>query len=818
MQLLDIYADNLYSFKEMELDFTKYEKGTTIILGKNVSMDSSNGAGKSSILKSIFFALWGVDLNKVPLEGIVNDLNPDKGCLSRIRFKDDKNTYTITRFKNYKNTETPIRLKDGSVPKGSAVELLINDDVFYAPKDNNKIEKMVLGVLGMSPSIFLNSVLTGQKRTENFLSSPDSMKKELLSEILDLTQYDEAADYLSKEIKERRELINAKEIKLDEFRRFMEKTHEDVKELKVQAGTFTDELKLKVQSTQTDLSREQSKLKEMQSKELKEMDTKAHKNELEDISKRISINEKHLESFDAVREKLTNLNLLLEKSKSSKENKEKQVIELSEQNKELSETLKNKDKNQEELHSTNNKLKELENVSIKYNEVESTLSSVEKDLNELNVSLASKKGLLNECQSKINDTAKNLDKSKKDNACFTCERTFDTPNPLIIGLETKLKELSTNKDSLSTDIGSTEEKIASIKKKITDLKAEFSHFKTKMEERESLIVAKNNLQNKLDRIKEIEVQLSKNTDKILLFNTEVNKISETIVTINEEISKVSAVFNKLQEINQKQKQLLIKKDKLQSELHKMEKNNAEIKSYGDLLTAQTNAIISLEKRLEEIQSGKNPYIEMIMKKTKELRVYEESFNKMDTEVKELNDKFELLKFWEQGFSKNGIKSFIIDEVITLLNLKIKEYLKKLSGGNVSLFFEPEKVVKKHGTTKNEITTKIYINGKLKHPNSPSGGEEDRLTLAVDLALSDIAESRSGTKFNIKFLDEPFKWVDNKGQMKALALFNELSANRQGFFLISHDEKMQSFCNNTIYVINENGISRIVDKETFLNLK
>lgn len=818
MQLLEIYCDNLYSFKEMTLDFTKYEKGTTIILGKNLNMDSSNGAGKSSILKSIFFALWGSDLNKVPLDGIVNDSNPDKGFLSRIKFKDDKNTYTITRFKNYKNPDSVIKLMDGNIPKGSAVELMINDEVFYAPKDNNKIERLVLGALGMSSEIFLSSVLTGQKRTENFLSSPDTIKKEILSEILDLNQYDVAAKHLDKDLKEKKDLINHKESKLEEFQKFTEKLHDDVKDFKIQATTFNNELKEKIGTINEETKTFNAKVNELKAKKDTVINTEVISQSIEDLAIKILVNEKLLKDFDTIRDKLSKINILIERNNSSKENNNKVIKDLSLKISNLEKSSLNKSTLENDLIDISSKLKELDSVVAEAIELESKMATLESSISELTISITKKNSSIQDVESKERITLSNLKKTKDDNQCFTCERGFETSNPLIDGLEKELIKIKENKTLLLDSMNSIQSNIDSAKGQMVKFKESFLTYKTKIEEKESLAVKTANINNSLLRISEAEAEL-------VLIKTNLDKANNDLVTadsnlakLNDELNKYTKIIESLHSLEKNNKVLVVEKDKLQTEKHLIEKSNSELASIGALIESHENTIKKLEKDLSSLRDGKNPYLELIMKKTLELKNYEENFNKMTEEVKSLNNKYQLLKFWEQGFSKNGIKSFIIDEVISLLNLKVKEYLTKLSGGAVSLFFEPEKIVKKHGTTKNEITTKIYINGKLKHPNAPSGGEEDRLTLAVDLALSDIAESRSGTKFNIKFLDEPFKWVDNKGQMKALALFNELSANRQGFFLISHDEKMQSFCDNAIFVVNENGISRIVTKEDFLNLK
>jgi DNA repair exonuclease SbcCD ATPase subunit len=818
MKLLDMYCDNLYSFAELSLDFTKYDSGTTIILGKNLNMDSSNGAGKSSILKSIFFAFWGTDLNKVPLEGIVHDLNPKMGCLSQISFKDDKNTYKITRFKNYKNEKSKIRLHNGSIPKGSAVELVINDDVFYAPKDNAKIEKLVLGILGMSSEIFLNSILTGQKRSENFLSSPDSSKKELLSEILDLKQYDQAAKFLDKDIKEKKELIKHKELKLEEYEKFMLKTHEDLKELKVQGNNFSKDLLEKEEVLKESIETLKTHILELESNNSEKINISELKSKEIELSNQIINNEKLLKEINQIRERVNSMSLKLERFNNSIINNNANIEDVITQEKKLKDTVSKKDSLEKDSLEKNEKLKEIESKIIESNSVENEIKGLQEELNILNINLTKKDGIIKDLESKISENKSNLKKSLDENQCFTCERTFDKENPLIKDLKTKEEDLSSSLDLVKVDKSTLKESQLKISNHIEKLKKHFQEFKEVLTEKESLVISINNIENKLSIISDSEKNLNDLTTKKDLY-TEDNKEKEAlIIKATESLKKSKDILIQLENLELKNKNVKNSKDDLLTKIHSAEKFNLELDNKTSIIKNSKDNLKNLSAQLLDLSEGKNPYMDLIIKKTNELKSYESSFESMNNEIKELTKKYSLLRFWEQGFSKNGIKSFIIDEIITLLNLKIKEYLQVLSSGNVSLYFEPEKTVKKNKTTKNEISTKIYINGKQKNPNSTSGGEEDRLTLAVDLALSDVAETRSGTKFNIKFLDEPFKWVDNKGQMKALALFNKLSLHKQGFFLISHDEKMQSFCQNTIYVINENGVSRIVDKNTFMNLK
>ena len=212
---------------------------------------------------------------------------------------------------------------------------------------------------------------------------------------------------------------------------------------------------------------------------------------------------------------------------------------------------------------------------------------------------------------------------------------------------------------------------------------------------------------------------------------------------------------------------------------------------------------------------KNPYISLENKCINEISELNTELARLNTKLTDLNEEKLLLNFWKSGFSKTGIISFITEDVIKFLNSKIKEYLDFLSDGTLSLEFSPESKLQK-GSISNKIETKMWINGEESLEALNSGGELQRFILAVDLALSDMVESRSPVNFNIKFLDEPFDGIDSSGQIKALMLFKKMADLRNGFFVISHDKDMQNFCDNAIYVIKKNDISKIVDKETYLS--
>ena len=71
MELIRSYSENVYSYPKVDLHF-QYSGGVTLILGKNLDQKTSNGSGKTTILKIIYFLIYGSDLNDAKLESIPN--------------------------------------------------------------------------------------------------------------------------------------------------------------------------------------------------------------------------------------------------------------------------------------------------------------------------------------------------------------------------------------------------------------------------------------------------------------------------------------------------------------------------------------------------------------------------------------------------------------------------------------------------------------------------------------------------------------------------------------------------------------------------
>jgi DNA repair exonuclease SbcCD ATPase subunit len=80
-----------------------------------------------------------------------------------------------------------------------------------------------------------------------------------------------------------------------------------------------------------------------------------------------------------------------------------------------------------------------------------------------------------------------------------------------------------------------------------------------------------------------------------------------------------------------------------------------------------------------------------------------------------------------------------------------------------------------------------------------------VSLAVDLALSDVVTSRKGAQIGVLILDEYFKDLSETSMEKCLTL---LEGRGQPVLLIEHNSIFKNIVNNSIMVRLEDGTSSV----------
>jgi DNA repair exonuclease SbcCD ATPase subunit len=788
MELIEIYGEDIYSFEKFHLDYTNYNQGTTGIIGKNLDMNDPNGAGKSTILRVLVYGLYGKDLEGVPTNEVTR-IGVKTGFLVRVVFRDNKDIYTITRWEGYKKDAEFTRVNESKI-KGSGLEFLMNG-MSLNSDTKTKTQKIIENKLNMSLDVFLNSSLTQQNRKGSFLQANDTDKKDFLSDLLDLNFYDKAFQLIKDDIKEL-DLKKAKTVtKLEQFKEKKEHLSLQIKESTLKAKAATSDNESKMSQLRTDIPLLQNNIEQIKIKLesidqekliLKEKEISTLKNTIKEKEKELSVEKdlnnkktdysikkgKYTEIISQSEERLSNL---------SEEDVTKLKLDLASKNNDLQESNNNKKIAQDNLDK-HTLLKT--NINELANEIEALTLKKEKE-------------------------SIFLKKLKEDNKCDSCKREFSSSEQSFLSEALSEKELIITQISETIDIKNNElsgniETIGAITLPNMD------EFQIKSD---NLIKLISELENKIIQAENIQKEKESLSQDIIKAKESLNKATTLL-------AELDLLFNELDTIKKSlriDRNSLLKTEKefssFKGELNLLKENNQLLKEKQSILKQK-------ELELKKLQNTDNAYVSITKDFEKEKDQVVKDIEQLDKSLSKLTEDLKYLEFWKLGFSPTGIRSFITDDVIELLNEKTNEFLSYLSDGSISVEFLPESTSKK-GVISNKISTKITIDGKTRNMALNSGGELKRVILAVDLALTAISEIKAGGKFNLRFLDEAFDGISSAGQIKALGLFKNIAKENDGFFIISHDKELEQFCDQIIYVVKQNGISRIVNKTEFLTL-
>lgn len=171
MMIKKLTLKNFLSHDNTELDF---DKGVTVIYGHN-------GAGKSSIIDAIKYALFGEKRG-----GSIADLIKRGGEDMEVSLEFDigPHEYRITRMMSM--GKSGIKNRDA----------ILTEDKSILAQTVNSVDGAVSGILGIDKETFLNSVFVEQGEIDSLISRTRAERETTFSKILGLTLLQQYADDL----------------------------------------------------------------------------------------------------------------------------------------------------------------------------------------------------------------------------------------------------------------------------------------------------------------------------------------------------------------------------------------------------------------------------------------------------------------------------------------------------------------------------------------------------------------------------------------------------------------------------------------------
>lgn len=289
IQFGNIIIEGFCSIPYLELNLGS--KGITVIRG-------ATGEGKTTILSALVWGAYGKNLKGKSDVNTWEKYRPKNynGTKVEIYFGKDGKTHKITRCLKYKGEVNGAKGKDRLIYEIDAVEV--------SEKNKGEIQALINADLGMSYSLFMNSILFGQGM-KRLIQESSSDKKDLFEEIFELEYISKARDiakgYYTEALREYNEISQK---------------YSSSKEKKQSIQRMLDDLKKQANHVKNDLS---SRVKVLE-KKLSLLDKAKKENELkETVTYKNRIEQRIQEARDNQKELLNKINDAKKKTRVSLE-------------------------------------------------------------------------------------------------------------------------------------------------------------------------------------------------------------------------------------------------------------------------------------------------------------------------------------------------------------------------------------------------------------------------------------------------------------------------------------------------------------------
>lgn len=230
-------------------------------------------------------------------------------------------------------------------------------------------------------------------------------------------------------------------------------------------------------------------------------------------------------------------------------------------------------------------------------------------------------------------------------------------------------------------------------------------------------------------------------------------------------------------------------------------------------TAWERELAALERRIADVgaqldaaATEQNAFRELATRAAADRDDKAAALTEVEGELGRLRGSVERLTFWERGFGPRGLKSYLLDSVLPVLNERARFYADLLTAGALSVRFST--TVEKDDGLEERFTVQIQHRNGVDSYALLSGGERQRVNLIVNLALQDLVGSRAARPLPIAIYDEAFEGLDRTGIEAAMRVLTEAARTKELVLVVTHQPALADLFAHELRVVSDRGISRI----------
>ncbi len=833
---ISLSMEGFLSYKEqVEIDFTSFD--LACITGEN-------GAGKSSILDGITWALFG--RARKHDETVINlESKRAEVCLV---FQYEGNQYKIIR----------------SNPQGKTkqVELYILDDKAEKPEPSwthltertlRDTDQKIIDILRLDYESFINASFLLQGEADQFTQQNPTARKRILSQILGLEIWE---DYRNRAINKRRSAENEQnqldgriseiitelgeederlkhlgdlEVDLSKAQEERKNAEKQLSNLQSLVASHNEHEKLVAASVNQLEVHEKTiaKLKEKINQRNSEKET------LESTLSQANIIQQSFKDWEEAQNSLADWEAVAEKYRESEIKRQEPLLQIAAEKARLLQISSSLENRYQDLQTDLEKIPQLKtrllegNEKIKKNETDLETRELKKQtLEDARQEQANAKAENPRLYKEMKDLKKRIAELEKTEGalCPLCgqELSSSERESLVLNLKQEGKELGDRYRQNQTTLKEADQIVKDLQLQITELSLAEKTLRKLRQELDQIENQITHLENESKNWKKTDQKELEGVRKNLEDETYADIARQELLVINlnlKDIGYDAGEHDRIRDISSQGVTIQEKKSSLDKAEAALKPLNREIKDLvsqlaigetelktleGDLKKSR----LSLEKAREntpDSRAAENLLIDCkerekvlerkvgaAQQKVAVLEKQKERQNELGTRRQEISQRVKEYQQLEAAFGKDGVPALLIEQALPNIETKANQILDRLSGGSMSIQFLTLREYKDSKREDLRETLEIQIRDQSGYRDYElySGGESFRINFAIRLALSHVLAQRAGARLQTLVVDEGFGSQDAVGRQRLIEAINMVQDDFEKILIITHVEQIK----------------------------
>jgi DNA repair exonuclease SbcCD ATPase subunit len=240
LTIKNITAKNFMSIGNNTQAVTFDTEQLTLVLGHNLDLGgdgSRNGTGKTTIINALSYGMYGEALTNIRRDNLINKTNA-KGMIVTVDFNINGKEYRIERGRRPNSLKFYI----------NGIEKADNEQ----QGDSRETQKDIERIIGF-PHLMFKHLIALNTYTEPFLSMKTNDQRDMIEQLLGITEISEKAELLKELLKNTKDNIKEEELRIQAVQNANKRIEKNIDDIELRRKAWDNQHSVKIADLQTSL-------------------------------------------------------------------------------------------------------------------------------------------------------------------------------------------------------------------------------------------------------------------------------------------------------------------------------------------------------------------------------------------------------------------------------------------------------------------------------------------------------------------------------------------------------------------------------------